>query len=89
MKRVVLSIFSVFIAMSMCGQVAKWLIPTKYDNMDLDTEAGVIVADSAGMKVTWNLDGKRLFATENDVAPFTEGMAVAKEKGSNFIAGVY
>lgn len=89
MKRVVLSFFSVLVAVSMFGQVAQWLIPAKYDNMKLDTEAGVIVADSAGIKVTWNLDGKRLFATENDVAPFTEGMAVAKVKGSNFIAGVY
>lgn len=71
------------------AQVAKWIIPPRYDAISMAEGTKLIVADSLERKVIFSQKGKRLFETSDLLYPFKDDAAVAVKKGTATITGFY
>lgn len=71
------------------GQLAQWIIRPAYDRIYMSQGADLIMTDSAGARILWTLDGKRLATTKSWLYPFAEGLAVATKGNSDQIDGFY
>lgn len=71
------------------GQVAKWIIPPAYDRIYMASGADLIMTDSAGAKILWTMEGKRLAVTKDQLHPFTDGRAVVTKGDNGQITGFY
>ena len=85
--RLLFLVFS-FSASISYGQIAKWLILPKYDNI-YPVDGELFVADSLGTKVIWSKLGQRLASTEDEMSSYAEGLAVTTKRGSNAITGFF
>lgn len=88
-KKLFLGIALCVATVSVKGQVAKWLIPSMYDNIRMADGGNLIVTDSLGSKILWTYSGNRLAMTEDQIFSFKEGFAVTTKKGSSVITGFY
>lgn len=91
MKRIrilVLTLLLVHLSVSN-AQVAKWLIPPKYDDIGIITGADLIISDSANYSSLWTFEGKHLAKTQGQIWPFVEHLAVTTERGGNAITGFF
>ena len=71
------------------AQIAQWLIPPAYDNVNFTSGANLIVADSANAKVYFNPNGQRLFTTAKETLhAFSDGCAILTNDSSS-ILGIY
>lgn len=89
MKKILfISILSLF-CLTIRGQVAKWIIPPAYNRIYMSPGANLIITDSAGMKILWTLEGKRLASTKSTLYPFNEERAIATLGSNGQIGGFY
>lgn len=86
-KQLILALLLLF-ANIINAQIARWIIPPVYDNIDFASGADLYITDSLDTRIYWDHNGKRLFATSETVHPFSEGYAVVTN-ASNFITGFY
>lgn len=71
------------------AQVAKWIIPPRYDTINVAKGTKLIVADSLDEKIVFSQNGERLFETSDLLYPFMDDVAVAVKKGTATITGFY
>ena len=71
------------------AQVAQWLIPPHYDQIELPADANIIITDSANYSTIWSLEGKRLFTTTEIVHPYSDGYVVTTGYDDAFITGIF
>ena len=89
MKRSLFIYALLTLAISAQAQVARWLIRPAYEKIDFVVGADLVLADSAGTKVLWSFNGRRLASTTDELFPFADGHAVAVAPGSAQITTVY
>lgn len=58
------------------AQIAKWLIEPLYDTIQLAEGANAIISDSAGIKILWSFEGKRLAQISAEISAFKEKRSV-------------
>lgn len=71
------------------AQVAKWVIPPRYDAISRAEGTGLIIADSLDEKIVFSQEGKRLAETTDMLCPFAEDVAVTVKRGTTAITGFY
>ena len=71
------------------AQLTEWVMRPSYDSIHLAAGVPVIVGDSAGTRVMFDINGRRLASTTDFLAEFSDGMAVAVSKGTTKISGFY
>lgn len=89
MKKIIVVLGVLMTPIFMNAQVARWLIPNQYESIHLDQGANIIITDSAGYKILWTYDGKRITKTEDDIFAYKDGMAVSVKKNTEAITGFY
>lgn len=89
MKKIILLLFLLQTSVFLHAQMARWVMHTAYDRIYMDPCAPVLFCDSLHTTSLWNLDGKRLAITADEVHPFVEGFAVTSVKGSDQLTGFY
>lgn len=89
MKRSIFFVLCCWMFLSAKSQVAKWIIPSLYDDISMVEGLDAVMTDSAGVKAMWTMEGKKLFATVHDVHPFCEEVAVSTVKNSWEMVGIY
>ena len=78
------------LALSLAGrsQVASWLIPPVYDDINKVRGAELLVTDSLKKKILWTYQGKRVFETSESLFSFTDNVAVLTRGGTNALIGI-
>ena len=71
------------------AQMAKWLIPPSYEKIEMASGIDAIITDSVGVSTIWTLDGKRLIASQDELFPFKESLALAVKPGTSEISMIY
>lgn len=70
----------------MMGQMPEWTIPA--ENETLEVKANNVVQGSAGKSnKLWNMDGKKLFSTDDKINAFSNDVATIKINNSNKLSG--
>lgn len=88
MKKASITLLFLLIFGQYHAQIAQWIVPPLYDNIDFVKGSDLIVSDSANAKVYWNSNGQRLFSSTETVNPFSDGYAVVTNDTSA-ILGYY
>lgn len=88
-KKLLLGLVILATASHTNGQIAKWLIPPMYDNIQMAEGENLVITDSLNTKIIWSQSGKRLASTKNHIHPFKEGFAVTTVTGTDSITGFY
>lgn len=90
MKKTIFILSALFVVDVACGQVAKWLIPPVYDNIQMAKGEKLIITDSLNNRTLWTQSGERLTTiTDNQLFPFKDGYAVTTTIGGNLITGFF
>lgn len=89
MKRIILILASFAATYTINAQVAKWILPPAYDAIYKAVGGDFIITDSVGIKGVWDSSGKCLITTDNQLAPFAEGISVSTKTDENTIVGFY
>ena len=72
------------------AQVAQWLVPPVYDDIELPADANIVIADSANITTTlWSISGRRLLTTKDLVNSYSDGFVVTTNKDDAYITGIY
>ena len=88
MKKACLSFLLLLIWGYTHAQIAEWIIPPVYDNVNLADGSNLIAVDSAKTKIFFNQNGQRLFSTTETLHAFSDGCAVLTDE-SNSVLGIY
>ena len=88
MKRIVLSVVLLVTALAIKAQVATWLIPPAYDDINKVVGTNLIVTDSINKKTLWTEQGQRVYETTESLFPFRNGVAVVTKNSTTLIAGI-
>lgn len=88
MKKSLLTIISLCFFSFADAQIAKWLIEPKYDGISVANGVDAIIADSAGSKIMWSFDGKRMAETTNMIMDFKEDLSVLTKSNKTNIEGI-
>ena len=88
-KKLLLGLVILATASHTNGQIAKWLIPPMYDNIQMAEGENLVITDSLNTKIIWSQSGKRLSSTKDQIHPFKEGFAVTTVTGTDSITGFY
>lgn len=85
------SLFLIAIVLGMTTQVmaqlAIWTLQPAYDSIELKEDGKIILTDSAGWTIMWSPEGRRLFATQETLMPFNEGLATVIKNSNKTILG--
>ena len=88
MKRIVLSVVLLVTALAIKAQVATWLIPPAYDDINKVVGTNLIVTDSINKKTLWTEQGQRVYETTESLFPFRNGVAVVTKNSTTLIDGI-
>lgn len=88
-KKLISVVVILLTSYSLQAQIAKWLIPPKYDVILFDKDGDVFIADSAKQKVLWSKFGRRLASTSDVLWNYNEGLAVTTREDNIVITGFY
>lgn len=88
MKRIILSVILIATTVLVKAQVATWLIPPAYDDINKVIGTNLVVTDSMNKRILWTEQGKRVFETTESLFPFRGGMAVVTKNSTTLIAGI-
>lgn len=88
-KKLLLGLVILATASHTNGQIAKWLIPPVYDNIQMAEGENLVITDSLRYKIIWSQSGKRLSMTKDVISPFVDGYAITTEGDSTQITGFY
>ena len=90
MKKIFFLLFTlVLLAVQANAQMTRWVIRPEYGNLRIAQGAPLILGDSLGTTVMWDMDAVRLSATNDSLLPFVEERAVTIKKGTNVVTGFY
>ena len=91
MKRTLVILTLALTGLSASAQVAQWLVPPVYENVEVPVGANIVFADSANCTVVWSRDGRRLLTTTATevVFPYSDGHFVTTTVYDAKITGVY
>lgn len=89
MKKTLFLIFSLLLSLSAGAQISRWAIRPQYDNLRIAKGAPVILGDSLGNTIMWNMEAKRLAMTKDSILPFVEDMGVTIAKGTDIVTGFF
>lgn len=88
-KKLLLGLVILATASHTNGQIAKWLIPPMYDNIQMAEGEELIITDSINSRILWTYSGQRLTSTNDQLCPFSEGVSVTTKTGTEEITGFY
>lgn len=89
MKKTLFLIFSLLLSLSAGAQISRWVIRPQYDNLRIAQGAPIILGDSLGNTIMWNMEAKRLAMTKDSILPFVEDMGVTIAKGTDKVTGFF
>lgn len=90
MKRLLFTSLLSLIAFNASAQIAHWLIPPLYNDIEMMQGVDLIKTDSVNnKKIVWTVEGKRLFETSDMLYPFSDGLAVSTKPNSSLVTSVY
>ncbi len=89
MKRNLIFFMTFMLAYNMSAQIAKWLIPPVYDNIQMLNGTDLIMTDSLQQKILWTFDGRRLNSTNDNINPYSDSYGVVTKRQSSEIKGFF
>lgn len=89
MKKILLILVCLWAMTGVKAQIARWLISPSYESIQLADGIDAIITDSAGIRVVWTMNGKRLITSNNEIYPFKEGLVLSVKRGSSTISSIY
>lgn len=89
MKKTLFLIFSLLLSLSAGAQISRWVIRPQYGNLRIAQGAPIILGDSLGNTIMWNMEAKRLAMTKDSILPFVEDMGVTIAKGTDIVTGFF
>ena len=89
MKKIILSLTLLVVCMAVKAQMTRWIMQPGYDNIYIASGAPLLISDSLDTSSIWNLKGKKLAVTKDDIHPFREGLAVTTQKKTDNITGFF
>lgn len=69
MKKILLILVCLWAMTGVKAQIARWLISPSYESIQLADGIDAIITDSAGIRVVWTMNGKRLITSNNEIYP--------------------
>ena len=87
MKRIIIVMTVVAWSTIAKAQVASWVIPPLYDNINKVIGADLVFTDSIGETSLWTFEGQRIFKTSDTLFPFQENMALITKRSTTEIVG--
>lgn len=88
MRRILLSTVFIVIAVMAKAQVASWLIPPAYDDINKVVGTPLLITDSVNKKTLWTEQGQKVYETTESLFPFRNGMAVVTKNSTTLIMGI-
>lgn len=89
MKRLSFVIAFICIAFASNAQVVRWLIQPRYEAIDLiGGDVDLLQADSAGTRILFSQNGRRLLSTTDALHPFQERHAITTRIGTAEITSI-
>jgi len=88
MKRNLLSFIVLALSATVNAQVASWLIPPHYDDINKVMGADLIIADSLNRRILWDYQGKRVYETAESMFSFRDEVAVVTKGGTTAMLGI-
>jgi len=71
------------------AQVAQWLVPPEYDDIEVLPENNVILAQQGFNRHIWDMNSKCLAKVSDDLYSFSEGYAVSTRPETAYVTAVY
>ncbi len=84
-----LLLLAIIAPLSVHAQVAQWLIPPHFDEIEFPADANIAITDSANVSTIWSLKGRRLLTTTEMVHPYSDGHVVTTGYDDAYITGIY
>ena len=88
MRRILFSILLLSMTVMVKAQVATWLIPPAYDDINKVVGTNLIVTDSVNKKTLWTEQGQLVYETTESLFPFRNGVAVVTKNSTTLIDGI-
>lgn len=89
MKKGFILLCTLLSCISASAQMSRWIMPPAYDDIHIADGAPLIISDSLNVSSLWDLYGRHLAVTEDEIHPFREGFAVTTERGTDNITGFF
>jgi len=87
MKKIVSLLIGTTLAVTSQAQLPKWVIGPDNDTLFVKVDDNLIQGQSNGQSMIWNMDGKLLYSTDNDILPYKNGVATIQVKGQPILTG--
>lgn len=87
MKKILTLIIGASLALTGRAQLPKWVVPPSNDTLFVKVDDNLIQGQSNGSSTIWNMDGKLLYSTENDILPYKNGIATIRVKDQPVLMG--
>lgn len=87
MKKILAFLLGLVMAASGQAQLPKWVIHPTNDTLFVKVDECLIEGFSNGKSTLWTMDGTQLYATDNTILPYKDGIAVIKMNGQPVITG--
>ena len=71
------------------AQVAQWLVPPEYDDIEVLPENNVILAQQGFNRHIWDMNSKCLAKVSDDLYSFSEGYAVSTRPETAYVTAIY
>ena len=89
MKQIACLLFSLLTIGTANAQVAQWLVPPEYDQIEVSPENNVILAQQGFNHHIWDMNSHCLAKVSDDLYPFSDGYAVTTTPETADITAVY
>ena len=89
MKHITCLLFAMLSLGTANAQVAQWLVPPEYDDIEVLPESNVILAQQGFNHHIWDMNSKCLAKVSDDLYPFSEGYAVSTRPETVYVTAVY
>lgn len=89
MKKLIFLVLLLQASLLVRAQMSRWIMKPSYDSIYLAWDVPVLISDSLGVTSLWNLNGKRMATTTDQVHPFSEGLAAVTGKDNEELKGFY
>lgn len=87
MKKVLTFLTGTLLAVASYAQLPEWTIGPVNDTLFVKADNMLIQGVDGGKSSIWDMEGKLLFATDDVILPFKDGVATTQPKGQQVITG--
>ena len=87
MKKTLTLLIVASLAMAAQAQLPKWVVTPNNDTLFVKVDDNLIQGQSNGKSMIWNMDGKLLYSTDDNILPFKNGVATIQIKGQPVLRG--